>query len=242
MELKIQNAEKTVIKITNIFKMLTICAVISVLFIVNMTEVFANKSKRNYFVTVEYLDCYDINGNPTGEQSRTETWRKGSIGGDPVYQEHRNCEGETTTSGKKPLVGGGGEVWETSKSTATELDITIANAFAMKYFPIDSSESKNDKWYQFEFPIDWIYNNVANTSILQNSNFITVTTDNSVQVQLVNLSTGYELTEFYNVGAGNGYTFNISDLPVGCIYSIIVKQYIPEAEEEIIIHNHNFCK
>ncbi|MCL2040110.1 MAG: hypothetical protein FWG85_06750 [Bacteroidetes bacterium] len=97
-------------------RVLIVCAVVGTMLFISPDNVFAATSKKTYYVTVEYIDCYDNNGNPTGEQSRTETWRKNGNGA-PLYQEHRSCSGETTTSGKKPLGGGGGGWYKLASET-----------------------------------------------------------------------------------------------------------------------------
>ncbi|MCL2038805.1 MAG: hypothetical protein FWG85_00065 [Bacteroidetes bacterium] len=230
-------------KLHNTIRVLIVCAVVGTMLFISPDNVFSATSKKTYYVTVEYIDCYDNNGNPTGQQSRTETWRNNSSG-TPLYQEHRSCSGETSTSGKKPLVGSdGADIIESASTRATLLDIPLATSLAMDYPPIiDTVDEYDALYYEFEFPLDWVYLSIANTYIKQTSHSVTISTDIFVQAKLVDLSTGIELTGFYNVAVGTGYTFDVTDLPEGCIYSIIIKQYIPEEDDDFIIRSHNFCK
>ena len=229
-------------KIVNTIKVLTICAVVSTLCFLNTVTVFSATKKKTYYVEVTYFDC------PEGSavsQSRSEIWREGGNAGNTVYTETRGCDGNTSTAGKKPLIGEGGDMWDVAYERADLLDIPVAASIAMDYPPFfdttktDSSGKKTADLYEFEFPIDWVYE-VAITSITQTSTSVTIKTDAPVQAMLVNLNTGLELTGFIPVTTS--YPFDISSLSVGCIYSIIVRQYIEEADEILVIGNHNFCK
>jgi hypothetical protein len=164
-------------------------------------DLLALSAKR--YVTVEYLPC--ANGNHT----RSETWYEGSADNEPVYSHFTDCDGKVTESGKKPLTGNDGGLWES----------------AQNYQPIE----------------DWVYE-VATTFVSQTETSITITTDSDIQAQMVNLYTGLPLTKLIEIGSDNSYTFDTSNLSFDCIYSIVVQQYIPEAEDTFIIRNHNFCK
>ena len=224
------------ISFKNTVKVFTICAVAGALFLLNTSNVFAATGKKHsYRVDIHELPC---NGG-TRASDRNEEWKdsKGQI----VYRHYTDCDGKVTETGKKPLIGPGDEMFEEAKISAIYYDISIGEALAMNYPPtVDSIDTEtNERYLQFDFPIEWVYE-IANVSVSQTNATIKVETDTPIQIQIVNLQTGLKLTKFLDVY--KSYTFDISHLGFGCIYSIVMQQYIPEANEIFIIKNHNFCK
>ena len=139
----------------------------------------------------------------------------------------------------------GTEAWNVAVEYSNAFNTSVAEALARDYPPVDSAiivcpnGKKTYEYYRFEFPLDLVYN-IANTSVIQANTSITVTTDTPIQIQIVDLRTGLELIELSNVY--ESYTFDMRDLEVGCVYSIVMRQYVEEAREVFIIRTHNFCK
>ena len=224
----------------NTIRVLMISAIISTLCFLNISNVYS-ATEETYRVTVSYHDCE----TGTFLQSRTETWRDG--GGKIVYEENRDCNGEVTTTGNKPIVGKGKKLWDKAVDVSMLLDISVAGALSEEYQPIlDSIIINNDgikvgEYYQFKFPFDWVYD-VAETSIFTIGDIVTITSDALVDVQIVNLLTGELLSNIISIPGLGNYSFNTAGLTSGCIYTVVVRQYIPKKNEVCIIRNHNFCK
>jgi hypothetical protein len=78
---------------------------------------------------------------------------------------------------------------------------------------------------------------IANVSIAETSNQISINTDKPVSIKIVDYLTGAELI---STSTNNKIDIPISNLSGGCRYSIIVEQVIDD--KTCKIRTHNFCK
>ncbi|MPN50303.1 hypothetical protein SDC9_197929 [bioreactor metagenome] len=133
--------------------------------------------------------------------------------------------------------GRGNDLWEIAVNKSNMLNIPIATALAMDYPPkFDSSGSNGSKSYEFEFLLDWVYSyDVSLTA----SNLTFSTDFNDIYIKLVDLTAGTDITSFILVN--NTQTIDISTLPIGCRYSIMMYVYDDEVLTPIAT-NYNFCK
>ena len=219
------------------------CAVVGSLIVSWSSYMFAAKAKQTYTVTVEYLSC---NGQGTQAETRTEQWKDKR--GNTVYQEFTDCDGKTTTSGKKPLISGdGGDIWEMAEDISSDRNISMAAAISELHKPITDSTEKDSigivigEYYEFEFPIEWLVNRVAEINVIQSSIDIDISSDVDVEVVFIRLSDGLIIVPSFVLLGGTNFVFDTRVLDIECNYSIVVSQDFPELEETLIIENYNFC-
>jgi len=81
---------------------------------------------------------------------------------------------------------------------------------------------------------------LANTHLTTIEGGVKITTDKSIKIKVTDLTTGMDMSDLIPVA--NEYTFNTSNLPVGCRYAVLVYQNFNEVEGDILINTHNFCK
>lgn len=198
-----------------------------------------------YTTTVEYFPC-----EGSSAMSRVEKWHYNDK---CVYAEVRACDGKVVNVGKRPEIVNynGQNVWnmanENRNKQTTAISVALLNYLepvsvtSTEYEP-DGSSCELKVEYIFEFSyLDAIpAANFADTEILRTESTIELITDKPVKAQLVDLVSGNTLSEPIEVS--NNYTFNISNLPSGCRYTIAVYQSFAGIVDDLLIYNHNFCK
>ena len=80
---------------------------------------------------------------------------------------------------------------------------------------------------------------LADISVVQTGDVLTVTTDKQIYAQLVNLQTGALIGDFISVL--DSHTFNTMALPMGCVYAIVLYQEV-EGYYPYMHPTFTFCK
>ncbi len=82
---------------------------------------------------------------------------------------------------------------------------------------------------------------LANTTLLNVSdNGIKVSTDKPIKAKIIDLVTGVEVCELTPVLTE--HIFQLTSMPSGCRYSMLIYQNFDGVEGDILINTHNFCK
>ncbi|MDR0927192.1 MAG: hypothetical protein LBO69_05435, partial [Ignavibacteria bacterium] len=180
--------------------------------------------------------------------------------GTPVCRRVVGCDGTVTvTSGKVPdgytATPGCGNVafvsiWDLVDSIRL-LDPTLIPAEALSLIvPTeitdttvqdiwDTTISRPAKNYRFDFSNVFDFDptdSLASTQIIDYDNVVEVSSDKTVNVKMVDLSTG---TVLYDDTLHGDYNISTAALSAGCKYSIIMEQEIDR--RVVTLRTHNFC-
>ena len=100
----------------------------------------------------------------------------------------------------------------------------------------DGNSDLNDHLQDMDITPDML----ANTHLTNTEGGVKITTDKPIKIEVIDLTTGINVSELIPVE--NEYTFNISNLLVGCRYTVLVRQSFGDIVEDFLIRSHNFCK
>jgi hypothetical protein len=228
---------------------------LAIIAFIAMPQTALAEANPNFFSTCTEYPCID-----NEEQSRVvETIHNRA--GKPVCVRQVGCDGTITVlDGKVPdgytATPGCGNVafvsiWDLVDSIRL-LDPSLIPAEALSLIvPTEITDTTiQDTWdttifypgknYRFDFSNVFDFDptdSLASTQITDYDNVVEVSSDKTVNVKMVDLSTG---TVLYDDTLHGDYNISTAALSAGCKYSIIMEQEIDR--RVVTLRTHNFCK